>query len=106
MKFIKVLKQQEARKGSLAEAKWKLIAKHDGKPLDDLKKAMEKNKIPTSRMGLSWHVRKEYVELVEEVGEEAPAKCKPAKGKGAKCKPCTPVAADKGQKFENLVPEA
>lgn len=94
MKFIKVLKEQEARKGSLAEQKWKLIAKHDGKSVEDLKKAMEKAKLPKSRQGLSWHIRKEFVELVEVAGEETPAPA--AKGKG---KPCVPAV----QKFDNLV---
>lgn len=92
MQTIKILKDQEARKGSLAAQKWAIIKKHDGKSVDDLKKAMEKGKLPKARHGLSWHVRREFIELVEVAGEDAPAKCKPAK-------PCAPAA----NKFENLV---
>lgn len=107
-KFIKVLKQQKTREGSLAETKWKVICRYDGKTVDALTMAFEKAKIPASRRGLSWHIRKEYVEVYEAdasgelaaadkktiaaAGEDAPAKCKPAK-------PCVPAV----QKFDNLV---
>lgn len=63
-----------ARKGSDAEKKWKIIAKHDGKPVAASKEALVKARLPKSRLSLSWHTREGFLKIIEKLDPVEKAK--------------------------------